>query len=520
MLVTAGQQANRPTGQQLALAGAVAMLVPITNVISNRPKIAILREPGEGPGVRALYSHLPQRSALVAENYWLARLINYMHYSNEYSPDPNPRVLDSDAGDVKTAIADGLQVYAFEGAAQWLTSQGFVFERTNAARQPFESWFAQQPKGTLIVAASSGRALPFEWLPPASRAQSGRPSNFGAIVWSIGDAEAAVDQNDTGIIEQRVVGAEGRALTITSNDDGPRVLWGDDVITAIDRGLVMVAFSPDGRLIGQWAFAVDETPGVQLPPTPFMLRGEKTCQVLRPSERTDVSAILADGSWWATVEGTGKTPITIETEAPPATWRHRVSNGRGEATIEGSRLMLDPTRGTRSVFRFTMPPAPARAFATLEGGAGTAVRVCPSAIPALPATGAFEVGPDHDGWFGAGWHLGERGGTQRFRWSPRASSLMWRMERPAPIRMLLRVRPANAKGATLQASMNGLSLSSCTLPAGAWTECRLEIPEAASRSGINQLTLTADTVSPSADRPGDARELSFVMQASRVRAGQ
>jgi hypothetical protein len=40
------------------------------------------------------------------------------------------------------------------------------------------------------------------------------------------------------------------------------------------------------------------------------------------------------------------------------------------------------------------------------------------------------------------------------------------------------------------------------------------------RSGVNQLALTADTVSPSADRPGDARELSFVMQASRVRVGQ
>jgi Protein of unknown function (DUF2723) len=516
-----GEQANRRTGQLLTAAGALAMIVPVTNAITIGPRIELLREPGEGPGVRALYSHLPQRSALVAENYWLARLINYMHYSNEVEPDPNPRVLDSDPVDVKTAMTDGLQVYAFQGAADWLTSQGFVFERTDVARQPFESWFKEQPKGTVIVAGTAGRVLPVEWLPVQSRGAAMRPANFGAIMWTIGDA-AAVDQNDTGVQMQRVIGAEGRALTITSNDNGPQVIWGDDVVAALDRGLVVVAFTPDGRLRGHWTFAVDESPGVQLPPTPFVLRGESTCQVLRPGERVDVAGVLADGSWWASAEGEGKTRITIDTEASPATWRHRLFNGRGDAAIEstGATLMLDPIRGTRAVFRFSLPPAPSHAFATLQPGGATAVRVCPTTTPPLPATGSLEVGAEHDGWFGAGWHLGERSGTQRFRWSPRASTMQWRMARPAPVRMLLRIRPASSNGATLQASLNGSPATTCTLAAGAWTECRIDLPESATREGINQLALTADTISPSADRPGDARELSFVMQTGRVRVGQ
>ena len=149
-----------------------------------------------------------------------------------------------------------------------------------------------------------------------------------------------------------------------------------------------------------------------------------------------------------------------------------------------------------------------------------AVRFCQSTIPALPPTGALEVGAEHDGWFGAGWHLGERGGTQRFRWSPRASTLMWRMEQPSPIRMLLRLRPASASGATLQFAANGAQLSSCVLKSGQWTDCRIDLPEDATRSGINQLAIVADTISPSADRPGDPRELAFVMQASRVRVGK
>ena len=115
------------------------------------------------------------------------------------------------------------------------------------------------------------------------------------------------------------------------------MLWGDDVLTAIDRGLVVVAFSPAGQLLGQWAFAIDETPGVQLPPTPYVLRGEAPCQVVRPGQPVDVAAILADGRAWATVEGTGKAVITVDTDAPASSWRLGRSSGRGEAAIDARR---------------------------------------------------------------------------------------------------------------------------------------------------------------------------------------
>ena len=294
------------------------------------------------------------------------------------------------------------------------------------------------------------------------------------------------------------------------------------MLTALDRGLAVAAFTPSGQLIGQWAFSLDDKPGVQPPPSPLVLRGEVPCQILRPGERIDVGDVLAEGGWWATVEGKGRATIALDTGDAPATWRHRVSSGRGEAAIDAGRswVTLDAVPGTRSVFRLSVPPATKPPSATLGPGDITAVRVCRASIPPLPATGALEVGPEQDGWFGAGWHLGERGGTQRFRWSARTSTVAWRMDQASRIRMLLRLRAANAKGATIQATVNGTALPPCTLAAGAWTDCRFELPETATRAGINQLTLHADTMSPSADRPGDARELAFVMQASRVRTGQ
>lgn len=514
-----GQRASRPAGQQLMMAAsALAFVVPIVNVYTLWPSINALRQPGEGPGVRALYSHLPSRSAVVAENYWLARLINYMHFSEEVQPDPNPRVLDSDVNDVRAALNDGLQVYAFEGAANWLRAQGYAFAPTPIARVPFEQWIPQQPKGTLLAIAAGGRALPFEWLPPASRLQTGRPASYGAIVWTLGDPKITIEQRDNLVMLERAVGDRG--LQVSSSDDGPQMIWGDDVLEAIDRGLIVAAFKPNGELIGHWSFSLDETPGVQLPPTPYVLRGESTCAVLRPNQDVDVTAILTDGAWWATVDGTGKAVITLDAGSA-IDWRNLLAQGRGDAAIEDSQLILQPTPGTRAIFRFSMAPTPARAVATLASADDVrAVRVCPSDIPLLPPNGAFEVMADRDSWFGSGWHLAERAGLQRFRWSERQSTLQWRVEKVAPIRFILRMRAANKDGTTVMVSANGGTQSACTLPASAWTDCRVQIPETSVHAGINQLTMTANTVSPSADRPGDPRELSFVMQAGRVRPGQ
>ena len=107
---------------------------------------------------------------------------------------------------------------------------------------------------------------------------------------------------------------------------------------------------------------------------------------------------------------------------PPSTWRHRVCRtaaARRRSMRSGSRADLRRRAGHAIGVQAVDAAVAARATATLEPSDITAVRVCRASIPSLPATGALEVGAEHDGWFGAGWHLGERGGTQRFRWSQR-----------------------------------------------------------------------------------------------------
>ncbi len=511
-------RAIRPRERAVSIVAGLALLLPLWNLVTVYPALRPVLAPGDGPALRALYARLPPRSAVVAHNYFVARILNYLHYSNEYLPDPNPLLLDNDAARVRAAAAEGLAAFALEPAIPWLTSQGLRFEPTGLSRRPFDQWLDEQPRGTTVVMAAAGRLLPFEWLPSSAADRSGRPANFSAVAWTTGQDQATVEQHDTSASITQELG--GRALTIAADDSGPSITWGEDVLAAIDRGLAVVVIRPNERIPARWTFRQDEQPGAQSAPTAYELQGEVPCEVLRTAQQVDASTILAEGGWFATVEGRGTAEITLAGAAPPSEWRHRLSNGRGDAAIDAvrSRLILTPAPGTRTVFRLSLPIAREAVTATLESS-DHAVRICQAPISTVPATGALDVGPNHDDRFGAGWHLAEDAGTQQYRWSARASSMLWRMDQPVAVRFTLRLRAAHQDGATIRASLNGVEAGSCVLPKGSWTDCRIEAPASATRAGINELRLTSDSVAP-ADRQSDPRELAFVLQHSRVRLGQ
>ena len=508
-------------GRRLESAIAVAVLaLPVWNIYSIYPAIEPLRRPGDGPALRALYPRLPPHSAVVAHNYFIARIFNYLDFSNEYEPDPSPKFIQSDVNAVRAAAAEGRDVVALEEAVPWLMSQGFRFEPTRLSEQPFRDWIARQPDGTITAVASAGMLLPGGWLPEAEdlRLRSARPTNFAAWTWRKGDHRAQLEQGDANASVAGEFG--GRPLLISANDDGPIIRWGDDVLAAADRGLIAAVINPSGRVVGRWHFGDGQQPGAAASPVAYVLRGETVCAVLRTGQAVDVSHVVSEGGWYATVDGRQvPAEISISGGGEPSDWRHILINGRGKATIdhERARLLLDGAPGTRAVFQFSMAPALTGVTATLQSS-DHAVRVCQIPVPVPGATGTLETGPHFDAHFGVGWHSGEDAGAQRFRWSRRSSSLRWRMESPAAVRFVLTLRAAHPDGATLRASINGAEAGSCALPKGAWTECRLAVDASHTRAGINQLTLTSDTIAP--ERPGDPRELAFEIQPSRVRLGR
>src|SRR5688572_12878737 len=286
-------RAIRPRDSAVNAVAAAVLLLPIWNLYAVYPAIEPLRRPGDGPALRAMYGRLPPNSAVVAHNYFIARIFNYLDFSDEYDPDPSPEFLFNDAVQVKAAGAEGRHVYALEEAVPWLTAQGLQFEPTGLSRQSFETWIDEQPDGTLIVAAAAGRLVPVEWLPPDLRATAARRANFAVLKWTIGDAPQIGQRDDRVVMETPA--PDRRALAIVADDDGARVRWGDDVVSAIDRGVIVVAIRPSGRLAGRWEFAPDEEPGIQLPPAAYVFRGELPCDVRSEERRVGKEC---RSRWW------------------------------------------------------------------------------------------------------------------------------------------------------------------------------------------------------------------------------
>jgi hypothetical protein len=414
----AGANFSSPEGprRRLALAaGLLAFVVPISKATVIRHAVEPLRNTEDVSGLRAMYGRLPPNAVVVADNYWTARVLDYLHLSGEYAPDPAPTLAGREFEPVRRALAGGRPVFVVDGARAALTLPGeWWFEPTRMSARPFDEWIQRQPEGTHILIAAAGRPLPFEWLPATNRVQSGRPSGFGVVRWLVGDAEAGVVQDDTRATLEGLMRG-GRLLHLVADEDGAVVAWGDDVISSLDRGVALVAIAPDGTITGRWTFDAREPLEMPLAPLVFAVR---------------------------------------------------------------------PGR---------QPPA------------------------GLPSSGELDVSAVNDAIFGDGWYPAERARTQRFRWAQQASVMRLPIDDPKPLQLILHLRAANRAGATVSASISGLSIGSCALPGGSWADCRIEVPAQSLHRGTNELTLRSDSVIAREDRGADPRELALAMQTSRWR---
>jgi hypothetical protein len=233
-------------------------------------------------------------------------VLDYLHLSNEYVPDPAPVVIGKEIELVRRAGEMGRPVFAFEGALPWLAAQGLPFHPTALTHERFEPWLDRQPAGTHVIVAAAGRPLPFEWLPAANRVQRGRPAAFGALLWTIGQSDARVEQHDSRAVIRDRPGPDARVLEISSSEDGPIVTVGDDVLAAFDRGLAVVVLSPAGEIVGRWLFDASEPLQLLLPPAVHAL-GARDAAPVAVTGQLDIGAgsPAQFGEGWYPVERGG-----------------------------------------------------------------------------------------------------------------------------------------------------------------------------------------------------------------------
>jgi hypothetical protein len=509
-------------GAPIALTIA-ALFLPASNAIANLAEIHIYRSTDDVRPLLALYGHLPPNAAVVAEDFWHSHVMRYFHFSGEFDPDPNPRVIGNNLSEVRKAVADGLEVYAFQSVVGWFEAAGWGFREALLPRPSIASWLRDLPKGTTVAVAAAGRPLPVEWLADNTRIAAGRPASFGTMAWTVGHSGAQVDQNDSLSEANTTDLAHNFLLRLKSDDSGAHIAAGDDWLASVDRGLVLVTVSPGGVLGQRWEFSDREPLDVPPAPAVFIFDREIPCVALPAGEVVDLSGVLRDGGLLGTLDHDGQAAIDLRLGNESAQVWPRAIQGRGRASVapiarDTLRLLVEQRKGDRQVFALTVDSPAAVATAMLEpGGEFSAVRVCQAAPPRVPAAGNFDVGPSENRRFANGWHDAERPGLRWFRWSEKTSTLILPLETRRAARLLLRLRAAHAGGANIRVTVNGRDSGTCALAGGQWTNCRIDIPESHLQAGVNRVTLAADTaVTPG---PFDPRELAFVMQQSLIRLG-
>jgi hypothetical protein len=349
----------------------------------------------------------------------------------------------------------------------------------------------------------------------------------------VGQSQLHIDQNDTGSVADVAQPAGRPPLKLMANADGASIASGPEPLTIVDAGLTLVTIRPDGEIGRLLRFAPDEPLTLPVDPAVFTFDRELPCLTLPAGRSTDVTAVVANGGLLTTMERSGRAVVHLEFLEPQlrALRARLLQQGRAGVSVQttsrtATRVIFERASVSRPVFEVVLPGAVAGVAATLEpGGILDDIRVCAALPPPVlrqdTASGPIDVGPEGNGNFGAGWHDAERAGAQAFRWSERVSTFVIPLDAPASLDLRWLFRAASPDGANITASVGTQGASSCVLPPGRWTECRLRIASELTTRGVNRVVLTSTTaVEPDASRTGDPRQLAFESRGGTVRTFQ
>ena len=426
---------------------AVALAMPVVTVTANYREADQSGQTEIADFIRSTYAHLPDRAAIVAEDYFYDMAHEYFTATHEAGPDRGVGKVGYSAEQVRAARAEGRRVFAFAGAASILAAEGLWFERTALNVDPLDSWLTGLPQGTLLVGAAASAAVPFD---PASVGHAaargvGRAAPFEAFVLAVGKDGAAWrrDEHRASVMPQAaglsaLAGVEARA-----DAAGATVISTGRLLATIPSGVVLVAFKPDGTLWRSLEFTPDDSKQVDAAGTIYELKGEAACVRLRKDEWQEIGDVLSTASAVTTLAEFGT--AAIEMELPGGTARASASHLLGDGTTtleqrEGAGALIVEWRfsrdgGRRPLFRLALDQPANAGRARLAAGSQIAAATLCSHRPwrslASGETTRIHLNPDFESeaFFGAGWtgarrdphgtaRRGESGATLLLPWNP------------------------------------------------------------------------------------------------------
>ena len=514
-----------------ALVLGAAVLLPVRNIAANHASADQSAQSEQARFLRGVFGHLPRGSGFVAEDYWADMAWTYYTVTDEAGPDRRIARVGFDAASVRRAAQDGRRVFAFAAAATFLAGEGLQFRRAAIEGPPLARWLAALPRGSVLVGATSRASFPATLaaighadLHPSVPARafevfaaiSGRPGG----AWRAADEEVSLSV-DAGSLSAALPAFAG-ALTATAGAGGAGIDLAGRTIARAERGVVLAVFAPDGTLVRALEWPPGEPPDVPYAGAVYEFTGAAPCATVTADRWTDISPVLAGGSWVATFASTGS--IAIETVAPGMTGarvRSTVLMGDGAiqtlvaAAPEGDVLTTTLTRAgeSRPVFRLALDRVPARARARLRaGGARPALDVCAlGAVRPLfepgRTDGVLRADFESEASFGAGWTDAQRTATGPVRRGEEGATLFLPLERGHGYRLRLDLDVTDTNDPfDLDVALNGLPLGTCRSSAAA---CDLFLPPASIVAGVNTVRLSPSRGSP----PGPVR---FIFREARI----
>jgi Protein of unknown function (DUF2723) len=518
------------------LAAAAMAVIPVANIAANYSEVDRSSQTEEGRFFRSLYAQLPARSAIVAEDYFFDMALIYYMVTGEGGPNRGIGPIVFNAGVVHEAARTGHRVFAFGRAAAFFGAQGLSFERAAVPGPTLAEWLRTLPRGTVIVGAAAYSAMPLE-LSTIDRRTSDSMRTYPFTVFALATQRSGrtMRQADDGV-SLAVDGATltpllpplPGALTASANDRGARVQLSGRTIAAVDSGLALAVFNPDGTLWRTLEFRSGDPLRVEPEAAVYEFKGDAPCVEITTDRWTDVAPVLSTGSWLATVPAVGS--VTIESElpescaAPNATVDEMLSAGAARQvsrTPNADGTLAVVTELTRNVygrplFRMALHCPASRARARVQsGGMESTVTMCahrqPPLFPAGTERAAIKADFEAEPYFGAGWHDSERIPTGRVRRADDRATLLLPLATGYSYQISLDL--AAAAPIRIDAALNGAPVGGCEI-GGQGSSCDVTVPSGIVQDGVNALTLTAVRLPSAAARPVAAQP--WICQGARI----
>ena len=509
---------------------AAAMAMPIASLYANYAAADQSGNTDQARVLRSMFAQLPDRAAVVAEDYFLDSALQYLIFTGEAGAKRNISRLGFTAEEVRAAARDGRRVFALSTGATFLGTEGLRFERTTFDGRGLDEWLSSLPVGTIVVGATAHTPVPRELLDarqrPTAAARPPRPFNAFALVVGRPEIESREDGAtvllavDSALLKRRLPGLAGR-LEASADADGARMELAGRTVAEIDFGLALSVFAPDGALLTALTLPAGQPLTLPLESSVYELRGEAPCVGVSTDAWSDVSPVLGTGGVLTSLSGLGS--VAIETElAGPGGDGVRAAELLGAGDIrmvdqrrspDGSDAMvaeLVRTRNRRPAFRLAFDSSSRSGRAKLRpGGVQSSVSMCaqvPAALLTNRDAGAVTPHFDQEAYFGAGWSGPERSGTGTVRRGASGATLLLPLDAGDSYRLRLDV--VGLLATPIEIRLNGQSLHSCAPRER--VPCEVTLPADLVKAGVNAVTLSFGP-------PADADPMPLTFRGLQVR---